>query len=289
VEIGIPRPTPISDERRHTDPWLLAIAAIVTTAIALFFALPWSLEGKALAILHGLCAQQPTHTFYFGDTRLPFDARMTGIYGGFAVTGITLALRGRWRAGGLPPLWVAVVCVAFIAAMAADGLNSTLRDLGVWYAYAPHNVLRLVTGLLTGTTLAIFLWFMIAQVGYHRSARAPRPAVHSIRDLAVISCAHLVFVLLVLSGWTYIWLPLTLTLIAAAITALTSLILAFVVLLTGRESAARTTSELLPAITFALIIALLVIGGLSGGRFVLEAWMGLPTNGSMAWGSIYAF
>src|SRR5262245_31628876 len=51
--------------------------------VLLFLAAPWSLEHKAHAALHGLCAQRPSHSFTFGSSTLPFDARMTGIYGGF--------------------------------------------------------------------------------------------------------------------------------------------------------------------------------------------------------------
>jgi hypothetical protein len=31
-------------------------------AVLIFLALPWSIEHKAHMALHGLCAQQPTHT-----------------------------------------------------------------------------------------------------------------------------------------------------------------------------------------------------------------------------------
>ena len=41
-----------------------------------FLAAPWSLEHKAHAALHGLCAQTPSHTFLMGGRPLPFDARL---------------------------------------------------------------------------------------------------------------------------------------------------------------------------------------------------------------------
>src|SRR5436305_8156522 len=58
-------------------PWLVVGAAL------LFFAAPWGVEHKAHALMHGLCAQTPSHTLRFGTHGLPFDSRMTGIYGGF--------------------------------------------------------------------------------------------------------------------------------------------------------------------------------------------------------------
>src|SRR5215211_1548630 len=70
--------------------------------IATFFCLPWSFEHKAHAYLHGLCAQRPSHSLIMGELALPFDARMTGIYGGFLVTSSYLLLRGRFVAWRLP-------------------------------------------------------------------------------------------------------------------------------------------------------------------------------------------
>jgi uncharacterized membrane protein len=259
--------------------WLVAFASTWLAGFGLLLAIPGPLEGKALAVLHGLCAQQPSHSFYFGEARLPFDARMTGIYGGFAIAGLTLLARGRWRAGGVPPWPIALSLALFVILLGIDGSNSTLRDLGVWHPYPPHNALRLLTGLLAGATLAVFLWLMLAQVGFAHSARSPRPAVRDIRDLGDVLVALSLFGTLVLSGWPVLWLPLTLLLVAAAVAALLGLILAFVLLLGGREARATTTHELLPSATLALVIALLVIGSLAGGRFVLETLVGIPTNG----------
>ena len=51
-------------------------------AVAAFIALPGAVDEKTQQALHGLCAQRPSHSYWLGDARLPFDARMTGIYGG---------------------------------------------------------------------------------------------------------------------------------------------------------------------------------------------------------------
>src|SRR4051812_13030157 len=59
---------------------------------------PWPLAAKFHAVVHGLCAQRPSHSFALGGTNLPFDARMTGIYGGTLTTILFLLARGRWRA-----------------------------------------------------------------------------------------------------------------------------------------------------------------------------------------------
>jgi hypothetical protein len=48
-----------------------------------------------------------------------------------------------------------IFLLAAILAMAIDGFNSFLLDLGLPHLYQPHNLLRLATGLVTGLALAI--------------------------------------------------------------------------------------------------------------------------------------
>lgn len=259
--------------------WPAVFVALWVLLAAAFVALPWPVESKALAALHGLCAQQPTHSFYFGDHRLPFDARMTGIYSGFAVAALVLLLRGRWRAAGLPSAGVLVVLLAGIAALAVDGVNSTLVDAGIWHAYDPRNELRLATGLLTGTALAVLVWLLVGQIGFSRPGRRPGASLRGFRDLGVVLGAQSLMAVVVLSGWNPLRVPLTLVLMVSALLALTGLMLAFVLLLARRESRARRTADLAGPATLALVFALLLMGGLAIGRFLLEAWLGLPVQG----------
>ena len=57
ISDDVVRPEPFY--RRH----LLAIVAFFV-AMA-FLAAPWSFEQKAHAAMHGLCAQTPSHSFFF--------------------------------------------------------------------------------------------------------------------------------------------------------------------------------------------------------------------------------
>lgn len=259
--------------------WPMVFVLIWVALAIAFFVLPWSVEAKSLALLHGLCAQQPTHSFYFGDQRLPFDARMTGIYGGVAMTSIVLLALGRWRTAGLPQRGIILALVAGVGVLAIDGVNSTLLDAGMPYLYQPQNILRLLTGLLTGTALAVFVWLLIGNIAFAPSVRRPGRVVRGWRDIGWLMLAHTGVAALVLTTWGPLRIPLSVLLMVSAIAVLSGLMLGFVLLLGRRENRALGTADLAGAATLALIMALMLIGSLAGGRFLLEAWLGLPVQG----------
>ena len=258
--------------------WPAIFISLCILPAAAFLLLPWPVEGKSLAVLHGLCAQQPGHSFYFGDSRLPFDARMTGIYGGFAMTSIFLLARGRWGRGGLPSLGIAALLGAFVMALGVDGLNSTLLDIGAWHLYTPANEFRLLTGLLTGVSLAAFVWMLVGQVSLQQTWISVKPVIEGYRDLAAILGVLALFGALVLTNWEPARLPLTALLIVSAVSVLTGLSLAFVLLIGRRENRAATTLELAAPATVSLLIAFAVMGFTGGGRFILEAIYGVSTT-----------
>jgi uncharacterized membrane protein len=260
--------------------WPLAFVAIASSALLAFVCAPWPIEGKSLAVLHGLCAQQATHSFYFGAQRLPFDARMTGIYGGFAITALFLLSRGRWRAGGVPSTGVLFALGLSVAALASDGINSTLADAGIAHVYAPRNEARLVTGLLTGTSLAVFIWLLLGQIGFASCAARRVRVITGRRELAALLGIQALFALLVYSTWWPLRVPLTLLLLASAVSVLTGLVLAFVLLLSRRENQALDTWQLAGPATAALLIAFALLGLTGGGRFLFEALLHLPPTGS---------
>lgn len=266
----------VGDSTHQPRDWTRLFVASCAVVVATFLLLPWSLEGKALAVLHGLCAQQPDHTFYFGARRLPFDARMTGIYGGFAGAAAWLLARGRCRHGDLPPLRSVAVLTLFVVVLAVDGANSTLRDLGLTYGYEPRNELRLVTGLLTGTSLAVFLWLMTVQVGFARGARVRKPVVAGARDVGGLLLVPAIIGMLVVTRWEPMRTPVTLLLLASAVTVLLGLSLAFVLLLGRRENRALATRDLAGPAFVSLVIALIILGATSGVRFWLEAALNIP-------------
>lgn len=256
--------------------WPAVFIALCVLPVAVFLALPWSIEGKSLAVLHGLCAQQPGHSFYYGDSRLPFDARMTGIYGGFGVSSLFFLIRGRWGQGGLPSIGVAAVLALGVVALGIDGLNSTLLDLGVWHLYNPANELRLATGLLTGVALATFVWLLVGQVALRETPRSNGKLITGYRELGAILTLATGYAAIVLSNWEPLRLPLTALLIVSATIALTGLSLAFVLLVGRRENRATRTADLAAPATVALLTAFAILALTSGSRFILEAIYGIP-------------
>ncbi len=95
-----------------------------------------------------VCDQEAAHSFYVAGEQLPLCARSLGFFLGFLLAGLAIAARGGpVRAGSM--LWF-----AGLAPMAVDGGNSFLGETVGLALYPETNLLRLVTGLLCGWSLA---------------------------------------------------------------------------------------------------------------------------------------
>jgi uncharacterized membrane protein len=240
-----------------------------------FFAAPWPLAHKAHAALHGLCAQVPSHTLRLGDQPLPFDSRMTGIYGGFLVSSIYLALKGRYRASRIPSIRSISVLAVFIIAMGLDGTNSLMRDMQIWHPYTPDNRLRLATGMLTGVALAAIIAFLLASTLW-RHPIAADAVVRGPAEIALIVALQAPFAAICLFGPGILFAPVVVFLLVAAVGALTSIMLSAVVLFRRTDCTFQRAEELQASAFIALIIAVGVMFLFSGGRFLLEHYAGPP-------------
>jgi uncharacterized membrane protein len=256
-------------DRRSLQPFPLALIGVVL----LFLAAPWSIQHKAHMALHGLCAQTPSHTLLLGGRPLPFDSRMTGIYGGFVATMVVLVLMGRHRASRLPSIPVCGVLALFVGLMAIDGFNSLFLDLQRPHLYEPDNWLRLITGVGCGITLGSVVCYLFA-ISLWRTPQSHVPVV-KVRDFVFLLPVQLPFIALALSGIELLAFPMTLFLVIAAVLVLSSLALVAIVLFRYQDCSFSHPGELQPTATAALFTAIAVMALLSGGRFMLEHLLNL--------------
>lgn len=239
-----------------------------------FLAFPGAWGAKAHSVLHGLCAQTPSHTFTFDGQPLPFDGRMTGIYGGALVTFAWLAIAGRLRFYGDPPRRVVAVLAACVVAMGVDGVNSLLKDLRLWHPYPPENVIRLVTGFGTGVALAVILAWLLASSMWN--VARPKPVLRSFGDLRGVAFGGLIFGTAVLSGWGPLFVPLSGVLMASAWLTLSVLMLVVVLLLFRLDERVRQVEDLHIPGAVAAGLGLVAMLALAGGRLWLERVLGIP-------------
>lgn len=100
---------------------------------------------------YGVCHQLPERSFHYGGVQLPICARDTGIYFGFLLSFIYLSLTHKKRENSMARPWILILAGLGIAVMAFDGLSSYLGFRET------NNSIRLITGLLTGFALPVFL------------------------------------------------------------------------------------------------------------------------------------
>lgn len=114
----------------------------------------------------GLCHQSPARSFFSGGVQVPVCARDTGIYMGFVLSLVLLAILARGsRPSGAPRRLVLAVVVVFVGIMAWDGVSSYAgwRSTG--------NDLRLLTGLFAGSGLAVVVFPMVNGQLWRRPGR----------------------------------------------------------------------------------------------------------------------
>ena len=254
-------------------PRMIAFPVLAIGIVALFLAFPASLDDKAHAALHGLCSQRPSHSFTLGEHRLPFDARMTGIYGGFLTTSAYLAFRRRYRVFGLPTIPAMGLLLGGVALLGFDGVNSLLLDLGIWHPYEPHNELRLATGLLTGVALAVAVCFLLSTTLWRRGF-AGRRVVSGVGEVGLLVGVQVPFALLVLSGLGWLYVPVAVALLVSATAVVSALALVVLTILRRRDNSYDRLTQLDAAATGSLLVGLAVMALIAGGRFWLEHWTG---------------
>ncbi|HEY7031597.1 MAG TPA: DUF2085 domain-containing protein [Thermomicrobiales bacterium] len=248
---------------------------VASLVALLFLAAPWSLEHKAHVALHGLCAQRPSHSFVLGANRLPFDARMTGIYGGFLGASIYLGLRRRYRAAGLPSWPTIGILVLFVGLMGIDGFNSLFLDMGWRYFYEPDNRLRLLTGSMTGVALAAAIFMLIGMALWTRP-RLDQRVVLGVWEAVLLLALQVPFGLAVLSGWSWLFVPITLALLVTATAVVSAMMLVVLVMAKTADNSFETVKQVEGYAVVALLAGVAVMAAFGGGRFLLESLTRAP-------------
>ena len=255
-------------------PSVWAFCGLLAATVLAFTAAPWPAAAKFRAVVHGLCAQRPSHSYALGGIDLPFDARMTGIYGGALICLIFLLARGRGRAVQLPAPTILGALGLFVVFMGVDGINSTLQDFGLPYLYEPRNDVRLLTGLLMGVTLGVALAYMINLTLWSRFSAAPMLA--GWREFAALLALCGGAFLLIASGWGWLYLPLALALVGSATLVVLILALTTLTLLRGQENRAERLRDVVGSASLALVIGYVVMAAIALGRWYLERSLGVP-------------
>lgn len=254
-----------------TSYWLWI--GIVIVGMVMFLTFPGGYASTSHVLLHGLCAQTPSHTFSIGGKPLPFDARMTGIYGGLLVGVVTLLWRGRLLFYGTPSWAVIVTMSAGVVAMAIDGLNSLLNDLGLWHPYPPANVVRIITGYLTGMALAVVLCWLLASSVWNLGR--PESGIRSHRDLLVPLVLLAPYVVLILLAPGPLHLPLSIALVTSAWFTVSTMMLVIVLLTFRIDEKVNTPRHLHVPVAVAALLGLSAMLALAGVRFWMERTFGL--------------
>jgi uncharacterized membrane protein len=237
---------------------------------------PGGFAEKSRMVLHGLCAQTPGHTYYFGGLPLPFDARMTGIYSGALIALAYLALRGRLLAGELPASRYLAVLAGFAFLMAADGFNSLFTDIGWWHPWESTNAFRVTTGYGMGVAIAVAMVWLLSGTVFQIAHR--ETTIRSLGDL-VWCVVPLGFVLAILHlDWTWLHIPVSTLLMLSAWIVLGTLALVTILLATRVDERIDRVRQLHVPGALGLVLGVVIMLLLAFGRSWLERTLGIPST-----------
>ncbi len=251
---------------RWGGPLRWVLLGLILILLAAFLAAPGTLAYKLLLAMGGVCALRPDHSYFIGNLQLPLEARMTGIYGGFLLTLLTLLLLKRWGAQRLGTKLIIALLALFFLSMAFDGLNSTFAELNLPHLYQPTNTLRLATGLLSGIAIAPALLWLLNVVATPRTPRT-QAVVQSGWELLLFLLICTLFGGLVIQASFVFYLPVALISVGGIITTLMLTVLLVVVVLGGLEGRVVRFRQLQAPAELALLLSVALLAGLATLRW----------------------
>lgn len=255
---------PAPAERRWSAA-LLGLAAGLLLGLVLMPGV--SLERALYIALHGICAQ--THNLIVGGFQLPLCARDSGMYLSYLATMGVVAARGRWRAGRLPRLPVSLAVLGMFLLMAADGVNSTLAEMGLAHAYEPRNDLRLLTGMGAGVGLALVV-LLVLNTALRRNVEDDTRALGGWGDLGLVLLVDALIVGALALNTPLLAVPLALLVTLGVVGNLAAVMMLLPGIALGLGGRVTRMSQLAHPATLGLILALTFLVALARYRLWME-------------------
>jgi len=222
----------------------------------------------------GVCGQIPSHSFIIGGRQLPLCARCTGTYLGALLGFLGLAALRRWRANGLPPGQVLALLASFIVLWGVDGLNSFLTLLpNAPHLYDPHNLLRLITGMLNGLALSIIV-YPILNFLLWKEADAGR-VIRNFRELGYFLIPAALLIWVVQTQASFLLYPVATLSILGVLIMLTLINTAIILIVTRREGKAVDWRDAFLPLLLGLLAAFLELGMLGSLHLALTQRLAL--------------
>jgi uncharacterized membrane protein len=251
---------------------LVVFLAIIVIGLWLV-ATPDGLLGKADAVGYAICHRIDARSFHMGDRTLPLCSRCSGTYLGVVLAFSYFTLFKK-KASFFPPKRILLVLGLFVVMYAVDGLNSYLRLIpDAPHLYEPSNFLRLTTGMFFGISLASVVYPGFNQSVWFQSD--DRPSLGSMKELGVLVLLASLLISAVIIENPLILYPAALISVGGVLILLTMVYTMVVLIVTRKEAMARSWHDLiLPAIG-GLTLAILQIGLIDLGRYLLTGtWEG---------------
>jgi uncharacterized membrane protein len=219
------------------------------------------------AIAFGICPQRPSHSLFLGGQQMPIEARMAGIFGGFVIGAAYFWALGYGRAMRLPGRAMTITLIGFIALMGVDGINAVFFDLRLPHLYTPNLLLRLGTGLLTGLA---FAGFMVPVFNSTVWVSGPEinPLSHVRHLLGGLLLEALYFVVAISGAGIFLY-PASLMAVLGVPILLGMIGSIMIAILFRRENRAARAADLIPLVLGGLAIAAIMLGIMSGLRYLL--------------------
>jgi len=263
----------------HASParWLLILAAIIVVG-----GIAWGLKTGPLGLAHSVgyavCHQITVRSYIFGDLVMPLCARCSGQYLG-AMSGFFMALIWRrLRASGLPSRGVIILLVIFLVIWAFDGINSYVYLIaGSPFLYTPHNLLRLITGMLQGVAISMLFLPFFNQVFWREPD--PQPVLANWREFGRILLLAALFTLAVNSRWLPLFYPLALLAVAGVFLLLSLVGMLIVVMALHAENTAESFQDFVRFFVPGMAFATLLIIGIDALRAWAEGAFGFFISG----------